>query len=265
MTRTGTATAAALVEAAVAARPDAVAVVYQDAELSYAELNSRANRLAWRLIRRGVGPDSVVALAVPRSPELVVAWLGVLKAGAAYLPIDAGYPADRIEFMLGDTRPSVVVTTAAVAAGLPVAGNEVLLLDDAVGEVPDTDPTDTDRTRPLSVDDAAYVIYTSGSTGTPEGRRGHAPGDRRDGGRAHRPAAHRAGEPVPARGVDQLRRVHGGHRDDPVRRCGPGRAGTRDADGGRRARGRDRAPRGDAHRPGGRDARVPARPARCPP
>ena len=225
MTRTGTATAAALVEAAVAARPDAVAVVYQDAELSYAELNSRANRLAWRLIRRGVGPDSVVALAVPRSPELVVAWLGVLKAGAAYLPIDAGYPADRIEFMLGDTRPTVVVTTAAVAAGLPVAGNEVLLLDDAVGEVPT--PT---RPTPTGPGHCRWTTPRTSSTPPARPARRRASWSRTGGSAGSRPSTSTGC--ASGRGAGSCsrcrsaRRVHGGHRDGPVRRCGPGRAGT---------------------------------------
>ena len=169
MTVVGNATVAELVETAVAEHPDAIALVHLDIELSYSDLNVLANRLAWRLISRGVGPDSVVALAVPRSPEMIVAWLGVLKAGAAYLPIDAGYPADRIAFMLGDARPAVIVTTAAIAAALPVTGTEVILLDDPVDTAPDTNPTNADRTRSLSVDDAAYVIYTSGSTGTPKG------------------------------------------------------------------------------------------------
>ena len=146
MTTVGIATAAELVEATVAKQPDTVALMYQDVELSYAGLNTLANRLAWRLISRGIGPDSVVALAVPRSPEMIVAWLGVLKAGAAYLPVDAGYPADRIAFMLGDTRPAVIVTTAEVSAALPVTATEVVLLDDPGGDWPDTNPTDAART-----------------------------------------------------------------------------------------------------------------------
>ncbi|CRK58162.1 Siderophore biosynthesis non-ribosomal peptide synthetase modules @ Bacillibactin synthetase component F [Alloactinosynnema sp. L-07] len=152
-----------LFEAACAADPGAIAVVHGGTELTYAELDARANRLAWRLIDGGVGPGDLVGLAVPRSPEMIVAWLGVLKSGAAYLPIDPGYPADRIALILGDARPAVVVTTEAVAATLDA---DVLLIDDATADI---GPTDADRTRPLSLDDAAYVIFTSGSTGTPKG------------------------------------------------------------------------------------------------
>ena len=90
-----------------------------DGVLSYGELDGRANRLARVLVARGAGPESVVAVVLERSAELVVALLGVLKAGAAYLPVDPGYPAERIAFMLADARPAVVVASAAAAAGLP--------------------------------------------------------------------------------------------------------------------------------------------------
>ncbi|ALG09253.1 non-ribosomal peptide synthetase [Kibdelosporangium phytohabitans] len=163
---TDNATAVARFEAAAATDPQAIAVVHKDAEVSYADLNAMANRLAWQLIARGAGPDSLVALAVPRSVGMIAAWLGVLKAGAAYLPIDANYPADRIEFMLGDARPAVVVTTSEV--DFPGGAADVVRLDE-LGDVRCTDPTDADRARPLLVDDAAYVIYTSGSTGKPKG------------------------------------------------------------------------------------------------
>ncbi|MEU4770263.1 non-ribosomal peptide synthase/polyketide synthase, partial [Actinosynnema sp. NPDC023794] len=163
-----------LVTAQAHRTPDALAVVAESdaTELTYRALNERANLLAHRLIALGAGPDRLVGLAVPRSAELVVAWLAVLKTGAAYLPVDPAYPADRIGFMLADAAPALLVTTEAVAAGLPTADVPVVLV--GAGEPQDRrsgrgDPSDADRTRPLTVDDAAYVIYTSGSTGRPKG------------------------------------------------------------------------------------------------
>ncbi|MGW4690524.1 amino acid adenylation domain-containing protein, partial [Streptomyces sp. NPDC004244] len=139
----------ALFAAQVAATPDAVALVSGDTELTYAELDARANRFAHALTARGVGPELVVAVALPRSVESVVAVLGVLKAGAAYLPVDPAYPRARIDFMLGDARPAVVVDDPALVAA---------------GGFPEVDPA-------VVVDSGhpAYVIYTSGSTGRPKG------------------------------------------------------------------------------------------------
>ncbi|MGW1506614.1 amino acid adenylation domain-containing protein [Streptomyces mirabilis] len=145
--------------------PDATALVFEGVELSYAELNARANRLAHLLLARGVGRDAVVALAVPRSIEMVVGLLAVLKVGAAYLPIDPDYPADRIEFMVTDARPALVITTAETARDFPC---RQLVLDDEkqLPEYPSVNPGAAFRP---SVSSAAYVIYTSGSTGTPKG------------------------------------------------------------------------------------------------
>ncbi|MFD3586804.1 non-ribosomal peptide synthase/polyketide synthase [Streptomyces sp. NPDC058683] len=138
-----------LFEAQVTATPDAVALVCGEAELTYRQLNARANRFAHALIARGVGPEQVVAVALPRSVGSVVAVLGVLKAGAAYLPVDPAYPAARIAFMLDDARPTVVIDDPATVTD---------------GNWPDTDPqTALDARHP------AYVIYTSGSTGRPKG------------------------------------------------------------------------------------------------
>ncbi|GAA1964836.1 hypothetical protein GCM10009754_41020 [Amycolatopsis minnesotensis] len=163
-----------LVEARVRATPDAVAVRFDGAESTYAELNERANRLAHHLVRLGIGPEDVVALAFPRSTEMIVAWLAVLKAGAAYLPIDPGYPAERIEYMLVDAEPALALTVRAVADQLAGLGADVLAIDDqstvdALTRCPASDVTDADRRHALSVDNAAYVIYTSGSTGKPKG------------------------------------------------------------------------------------------------
>ncbi|MDQ3989490.1 MAG: condensation domain-containing protein, partial [Actinomycetota bacterium] len=164
-----------LFEAQVARTPDAVAVVFEDTGLSYAELEVRANRLARLLIEWGVGPERFVALALPRSVEIVVAQLAVLKAGGAYVPVDPELPAERIGFMLADAGPVLVVTTSEVTGRLPaVAGVDRLVLDQAdtvtrLAGYLDINPTDGDRLRPLSPVNPAYAIYTSGSTGQPKG------------------------------------------------------------------------------------------------
>ncbi|WP_425581656.1 amino acid adenylation domain-containing protein, partial [Streptomyces stramineus] len=158
-----------LFRAQVARTPDAPALESAGTVLSYAELNARANRLAHHLIGRGVGPEDVVALALPRSADLVVAALAALKAGAAYLPVDPGYPAERIAYMIEDARPVLVVTDAAHAGRLPATDVPVLSTADAPGAGPEHDPSDADRVAPLLLGHAAYVIYTSGSTGRPKG------------------------------------------------------------------------------------------------
>jgi amino acid adenylation domain-containing protein/non-ribosomal peptide synthase protein (TIGR01720 family) len=151
--------------------PDAVALVVEDpepTELTYAELDERANRLAHVLAARGAGPERVVALALPRSVDMVVAQVAVLKSGAAYLPLDPDHPPARTAFVLDDAAPAVVVSTAALAADLPADLPRVLLDDPAVvaalAAAPMTDPQPA-----LDVRGAAYVIHTSGSTGRPKG------------------------------------------------------------------------------------------------
>ena len=169
------ASVAGLVEAQAARSPGAPAVVCGDVVLSYAELDAAASRLARYLIGLGAGPERVVAVAVERSAAMVTALLAVLKSGAAYLPIDPDYPAERIGFMLTDARPVAVLTTAAVAAGLVVPdGVARVVLDDPrvaarVAGCPAAGPGDRDRTAPVKAAHPAYVIYTSGSTGTPKG------------------------------------------------------------------------------------------------
>ncbi|MDT7711986.1 MAG: hypothetical protein QOG46_675, partial [Pseudonocardiales bacterium] len=169
-----------LVQAAVTRTPDAPAVIFEgeagDAEsISFAELDFRANRLARLLIGLGAGPERVVALALPRSVQIVVAQLAVAKAGAAFLPIDPAYPTERIGFMLDDARPVLVLTLSSVAAGLPALDEgRYLILDDpetvaAAATMADHAPTDAERATPLLVTHPAYVIYTSGSTGRPKG------------------------------------------------------------------------------------------------
>ncbi|MBB1062176.1 non-ribosomal peptide synthetase, partial [Marilutibacter spongiae] len=156
-------------QAQARAHPDAIALAHGDERMSYGELNRRANRVAHRLRRSGVGADDRVGLCVERGFEMLIGVIGILKAGAGYVPLDPAYPAERLAFMLQDCRPKAVLTQAGLLASgvLPDTGaTEVVSLDDAglAGEA-DTDPAD------VRVDDAslAYVIYTSGSTGKPKG------------------------------------------------------------------------------------------------
>jgi amino acid adenylation domain-containing protein/non-ribosomal peptide synthase protein (TIGR01720 family) len=152
-----------------AATPEATAVVFEGRRVSYRELDHASNRLARLLRTRGAGADRFVAVAVPRSVELVVALWAVLKAGAAYLPVDPDYPADRIGYLLDDADPALVLTTRATAAvvdGLVLDGDEVRR--ELAGR--SADPLGgAERDRPVTGDDAAYMIYTSGSTGRPKG------------------------------------------------------------------------------------------------
>ncbi|MEU8180128.1 amino acid adenylation domain-containing protein [Micromonospora sp. NPDC049047] len=149
------------------------ALVAGTERLTFDQLGARVHRLARELLARGVGAGDIVALALPRGTEPVVAALAVLAAGAAYLPIDAANPAERIGYLLGDARPVLLITTAATTPQLPELP-PVLLLDDAgtAGALARHEPgavTDGERRRPLRADDPAYVIYTSGSTGRPKG------------------------------------------------------------------------------------------------
>ncbi|WP_432252538.1 amino acid adenylation domain-containing protein [Streptomyces sp. HNM1019] len=156
-----------LFQAQAARTPDAPALVEGAVTLTYAELNTRANRLAHELIARGAGPERVVGVVLPRSAELVVALLAVVKAGAAYVPVDPGYPAERIAYLLSDADPALVLTAPPSAAAVP-AGVAVLDVRACAGTV-ERDPSDADRVTPLTPDHPVYVIYTSGSTGRPKG------------------------------------------------------------------------------------------------
>ncbi|BCB77235.1 hypothetical protein Pflav_036450 [Phytohabitans flavus] len=151
------ATVPELFAARVAAGPDRTAVVSAGTRWTFAELDARANAIAARLAAHGAGPERVVALALPRTADMIAAILGVHKAGAAYLPVDPDYPADRIAFMLADAAPVCVVATADFPAGdLPLVTIDGLT----------TQSAPVDLARPGH---AAYVIYTSGSTGRPKG------------------------------------------------------------------------------------------------
>jgi amino acid adenylation domain-containing protein len=156
-----------LFEAQSARTPDAVAVVYEDARLTYEELNARANQLARHLMKLGVGPESLVGVCMERSVEAVVALLGVLKAGGAYVPLDPDYPAARLQFMLADAGVTVLLTKARLLKGLPEPAARVVRVDEDWPEIA-REQTGNVRggARP---DNLAYVIYTSGSTGQPKG------------------------------------------------------------------------------------------------
>ncbi|MCP2243403.1 non-ribosomal peptide synthetase [Lentzea aerocolonigenes] len=149
-----------LVTRQAARTPDATALVSGPTTLTYAELDARASGLAADLVGRGLGTEDFVAIALPRSPELIVSMLAVLKAGAAYVPVDPAYPAERVAYMLDDLAPRYVLTSVDVAPGLP-SGTPVVLVDDA--------RPGTVARRVINPATAAYVIYTSGSTGAPKG------------------------------------------------------------------------------------------------
>ncbi|WP_181923869.1 non-ribosomal peptide synthetase [Streptomyces inhibens] len=157
--------------------PERTAVVFEGRAVSYRELDARAERLAAVLAGRGAGPERFIALLLPRSAELIVAILAVLKSGAGYIPIDPEYPADRIAYILGDARPVATITTAGVRDGLPDpdtgSGTDWLILDES-GDVQEPagarpQPAPAAAPVPRSAENPAYVIYTSGSTGRPKG------------------------------------------------------------------------------------------------
>ncbi|MGE0127956.1 MAG: amino acid adenylation domain-containing protein [Blastocatellales bacterium] len=179
----------ALFEAQVERTPEAVALVFEDAQLTYRELNHRANQLAHHLRRMGVGPESLVGVCMERSLEMMVGILGVLKAGGAYAPLDPAYPMERLAFMLEDSEAPVLLTQWRLVEGLRIADrgsrigdagtsseirnpqsaihNRVVCLD-AIGDALAVESVENPD-RELDADHPAYVIYTSGSTGQPKG------------------------------------------------------------------------------------------------
>ncbi|HEV2704406.1 MAG TPA: amino acid adenylation domain-containing protein [Pyrinomonadaceae bacterium] len=150
--------------------PDAVALVDMKERLTYAQLNERADKVARRLRRRGVGAESLVGVLVERSAEMVVALLGVLKAGAAYVPLDASYPLERLRYMIEDASVEVVLTAGAAGERLAEmwakGGLSLLNIDD---EEADADGSREAFASRAEMENAAYVLYTSGSTGKPKG------------------------------------------------------------------------------------------------
>ncbi|HEX4606131.1 MAG TPA: amino acid adenylation domain-containing protein [Candidatus Angelobacter sp.] len=166
------ATLTQLFEAQVEKTPQATAILFGERSLSYHALNAAANGLAHVLISRKIGPEDFVGLAMPRSLQMFVALVAVLKAGAAYLPLDPTYPSERLQFMLRDARPACVITTSEAASKFS-GDTGTLLIDtktfDRVSGEQVNNPTQQERVRPLLAEHPAYVIYTSGSTGTPKG------------------------------------------------------------------------------------------------
>ncbi|WP_037181639.1 non-ribosomal peptide synthetase [Rhodococcoides fascians] len=162
------ATLVSMFESRVSISPNAVALTYEGESVAYGELDSRANRLARYLVERGVGPGGTVAVAVGRSIELMVGIYAVLKAGAAYVPVDPSQPTERISYILDTAATALTLTTTRDRGEL--AGDDVVVLDDVDTTVhPDRPLTDAERTGALTPRDPAYVLFTSGSTGKPKG------------------------------------------------------------------------------------------------
>jgi len=174
-----------LFEEQVAARPGALALVSDKEQMTYAELNQRADQLAQQLRALGVGPEVLVGLSIERSLELVIGILGILKAGGAYVPLDPSYPRERLQFMIDDAKPAVLLTQSGLSSILPETEAAVLFVGERgqaplpdlfISETPEIDHEPKQRTGQeeglapaRSVDNSAYVIYTSGSTGRPKG------------------------------------------------------------------------------------------------
>jgi amino acid adenylation domain-containing protein len=158
-----------LFEERCAVRPEAVALIAGDAVMTYGELNCRANRVAHRLRRMGVGTDLPVGVCAERSFDLIVALLGILKAGGAYVPLDPSYPRERLLLMMEDARLSVIVGTAPLLAGLPTDGIDTVLLDDLDDETAFACESEESPAAGALPDSLAYILFTSGSTGRPKG------------------------------------------------------------------------------------------------
>ena len=153
-----------LIETEANRQPEAIAVVCGEDQLSYAALNGRANALATRLVEAGVGPDSRVGVFLTHSVDMVAALLGVLKAGGAYIPLDPGFPVDRVQQAVGDATVTAMVTTSDLVARLPRTPAPVMQID----QLPASDDAANLGQR-ASIDSLAYLMYTSGSTGRPKG------------------------------------------------------------------------------------------------
>ncbi len=156
-----------LVEAQAKQRPNAAAVMFEGEVLSYSELDQRANQLARRLMKMGVGPDVAVGVCMERSPQLIVGLLGILKAGGAYLPLDPAYPKERLSFMVADAGLKIILSQQSLSAGLPAADAQVVCLDSEWDSISQEKADHV--VSAVKPENLAYVIYTSGSTGRPKG------------------------------------------------------------------------------------------------
>jgi len=156
-----------LIAAQAEQTPDRVAVAFSGQQLTYGELNKRANQLAHYLQGMGVGPDVLVGICVERSLEMLVGILGILKAGGAYVPIDPGYPFERISFILGDAQPPALLTQEHLEAELPAHWGQVICLDSEWEEI--AAESESNPSSNVTAENLVYVIYTSGSTGKPKG------------------------------------------------------------------------------------------------
>ncbi|HEX8186393.1 MAG TPA: amino acid adenylation domain-containing protein, partial [Blastocatellia bacterium] len=156
-----------LIEEVAGRRGEATAIVMGDQELTYKELNRRANQLAHHLRSMGVGPDMLVGICLERSPEMIIGLLGILKARGAYLPLDPDYPLERLAFMLADSETRIVLTQERLAQRLPSSGITAICLDSNWPQI--AQENDAKITMRADLDNLAYVIYTSGSTGKPKG------------------------------------------------------------------------------------------------
>jgi amino acid adenylation domain-containing protein/non-ribosomal peptide synthase protein (TIGR01720 family) len=165
----GGATLHQLFEQQVSRRPEAVALTCDGVSLTYAQVNTRANRIARHLIEYGVKPETLVGLCLDRTNEIVIAILAILKSGGAYLPIDLAYPPDRLAFMLEDAQAPVLLTQRELTSKLPATKARVLCIEDVL-ETSSSDRADEANLPPIAdPDNLAYVIYTSGTTGKPKG------------------------------------------------------------------------------------------------
>jgi len=159
-----------LFEEKVRCAPTAVAAVYGEQQLTYAEVNGRANQLAHYLKEKGIGPDQLVAICVERSLEMLVGLIGILKAGGAYVPLDPSYPIERLQYMLSDSTPKVLLTQERLRETLPKMTAEVITLDQQWSQIALQPSGNLDSGAPSrNPHQLAYVIYTSGSTGQPKG------------------------------------------------------------------------------------------------